>query len=90
MKPKREDKKPFRKEKKFADILDRFRNDVQEYSSKFGGVKPNRTHTHKPIGRKEKRKLERKLKNAKNLAFQKREKVFKENIFLKNFNLTFF
>lgn len=64
-----------KKVKKFNDILSRFRNDVIEYSEKFGGVKSNAKTFKKPVTRKEKRKLERKLKSAKKLAFSRKEKL---------------
>ncbi len=62
-------------EKKYSDKLSRFRNDVKEFSEKFGGVKQSKKGFKKPITRKEKRKFERQLKHAKNLAFNKKEKV---------------
>ena len=65
-------------EKKYADKLSRFRADVRTFSEQFGGVKKTKNGFKAPITRKEKRKLERKLKHAKNLAFNKKEKVFKK------------
>jgi len=69
-------------EKKYADKLSRFRNDVRTFSEQFGGVKKTKKGFKAPITRKEKRKLERKLKHAKNLAFTKKEKVNTIYIFL--------
>jgi hypothetical protein len=73
-------------QKKYPDILTRFRKDVQDFSEKFGGVdsskkgRNNKNNKFKnQVSRKEKRKLERKLKHAKNLAFRRSQKV---NIFL--------
>ncbi|RNA03983.1 hypothetical protein BpHYR1_017010 [Brachionus plicatilis] len=64
-----------KQEKKFNDILSRFRNDVIEYSEKFGGLKRKAKIFKAPVPRKEKRKLERKLKGAKKLAFSRKEKI---------------
>jgi hypothetical protein len=57
--------------KKYESNLSRFRNDVLE----FTGIKAKKKSFNAPVTRKEKRKLERKLKHAKNLAFSKKEKV---------------
>lgn len=64
-----------KKVKKFNDILSRFRNDVIEYSEKFGGLNEKKKAFKVPVSRKEKRKLERKLKSAKKLAFSRKEKL---------------
>lgn len=60
-------------DKKYVDNLSRFRNDVLELS----GVKaPKKNKGFKaPMTRKEKRKLEKKFKQAKREAFAKKEKV---------------
>lgn len=63
------------RDKKYPDILSRFRNDVAEFSEKFGGVTKSKKNFKAPVTRKEKRKLERKLKNAKKIAYAKKEKV---------------
>ena len=63
------------RQQKFGDILTRFRNDVQEFSHKFGGVSTAKKSFKPLVSRKHKRKLERKLKHAKNLAFRRAEKV---------------
>lgn len=77
--------KHFKKDqKKFSDILTRFRSEVIEFTEKVGGVSSKKNNNKHTITRKEKRKLERKLKHAKNLAFSKKEKVrflFKCNFF---------
>ena len=62
--------------RKFPDKLSRFRSDVQEFSKEFGGIQKKRTHAKRALTRKEKRKLERKLKTAKKIAYNKKEKVF--------------
>ena len=65
-------------QKKYPDILTRFRKDVQDFSEKFGGVESKNSRNNKyknQLSRKEKRKLERKLKHAKNLAFRTSKKV---------------
>ena len=67
--------KPQKFDKKFPDKLSRYRSDVEAFSKDIGGVRVKRKHTTKTLSRKEKRKLERKLKHAKNLAFTKKEKV---------------
>ena len=68
--------KPQKFEKKFPDKLSRYRSDVEAFSKDAGGVKAKRKkHAKATLSRKEKRKLERKLKHAKNLAFTKKEKV---------------
>jgi hypothetical protein len=64
------------KPKNYVDNLSRFRDDVLEFSKKFGGVVAKKKSKPKiPLTRRQKRKLERKFKNAKKLAFSKREKV---------------
>lgn len=73
------DRKP-RFDKKFPDNLSRFRNDVKQFTEKCGGVKHSKKGFKAPITRKEKRKFERQLKNAKKLAFTKKEKVTKMNL----------
>ena len=68
--------KPQRFEKKFPDKLSRYRSDVEAFSKDAGGIKAKRKrHAKATLSRKDKRKLERKLKHAKNLAFTKKEKV---------------
>ena len=62
--------------KSFPDNLSRFRNDIQQYGQKFGGLSNVKKKNFKaPMTRKEKRKLERKLKHAKNYAFSRKEEV---------------
>ena len=63
------------KVKKFPDILSRFRDEVEQFSEKFGGVKHPKKNFKAPLTRKEKRKWERQLKHAKNLAHRRGEKV---------------
>jgi hypothetical protein len=58
--------------------LDRFRNDVVEFTKSLGGlsIPINKINSNSAkLSRKEKRKLERKLKGAKKEAFFKKEKV---------------
>lgn len=72
------------REQKFPDILSRFRNDVLEFSKNVGGVVAKKSKNKKTqLPRKQRRKLERKLKKAKRLAFSKREEVF-TRLFWKN------
>jgi hypothetical protein len=62
--------------KKYVDNLSRFRDEIAEFSKKFGGLEEKKsTHFKRDMSRKEKRKLERKLKSAKRLAYNKREKM---------------
>jgi hypothetical protein len=62
--------------KSFPDNLSRFRNDIVQYGQKFGGLANLKKKNFKaPMTRKEKRKLERKLKHAKNYAFSRKEEV---------------
>ncbi len=62
--------------KKYVDNLSRFRNEVVEFS----GIKGKKKGFVAPVSRKEKRKMTRKLKSAKKLAFSKKELVkFKLN-----------
>lgn len=58
-------------DKKYVDNLSRFRNEVMNLT----GIKKNKKAFNAPVTRKEKRKISRKLKHAKNLAFTKKEKV---------------
>ncbi len=57
--------------KKYVDNLSRFRNDVMEFS----GIKARKKGFSAPVTRKEKRKMTRKLKSAKKMAFTKKELV---------------
>ena len=62
--------------KSFPDNLSRFRNDIVQFGQKFGGLSTVKKKNFKaPMTRKEKRKLERKLKHAKNYAFSRKEEV---------------
>ena len=58
-------------DKKYVDNLSRFRNEVMDLT----GIKKKKKGFNAPVTRKEKRKISRKLKHAKNLAFSKKEKV---------------
>ncbi len=69
-------------EKKYVDNLSRFRNEVMDLT----GIKKNKKAFNAPVTRKEKRKMARKFRHAKNLAFSKKEKVkFKRVEIIKSF-----
>jgi hypothetical protein len=59
-------------DKKYVDNLSRFRNDVLQFT---GVTKSKKKGFKAPMTRKEKRKLEKKFKQAKKEAFAKKEKV---------------
>jgi hypothetical protein len=73
--------------KSFPDKLSRFRNDIAEFSSKFGGVDVKKSNYKAPMSRKLRRKLERNLKHAKNAAFHQKTKTPTFETFVKSISL---